>query len=335
MFSFGADKAFHLGSDHSPQDAAHHDIVALQSPACGYRNLTTWSVDNLMDDLTHVPPEKCDYMPPNINYKLFNGYDSTRWTSMHWEIPLVAIVLYLAMLATLKPWMANRAPIRLQPIVLTWNFGLSIFSFLGMIYCVPHLLFGEDAGLINRGFRASVCTHASSYGMGEVGFFVALFIYSKLAELFDTLWLVLRKSPVILLHWYHHVTVLAYCWHAYSTRIGTGLWFAAMNYTVHTVMYAYYGVTQTGPAGRKAAKKVAMIITTMQLSQMVMGITVTVASVIYHAQGVPCYVNLTNSMLGLAMYSSYFVLFLKLFLDHYVYKKSSASSTKPAASKTA
>ena len=82
-----------------------------------------------MDDLTHVPPEKCDYMPPNINYKLFNGYDSTRWTSMHWEIPLVAIVLYLAMLATLKPWMANRAPIRLQPIVLTWNFGLSIFSF--------------------------------------------------------------------------------------------------------------------------------------------------------------------------------------------------------------
>lgn len=53
---------------------------------------------------------------------------------------------------------------------------------VGMIYCVPHLLFGEDAGLINRGFRASVCTHASSYGMGEVGFFVALFIYSKLVE---------------------------------------------------------------------------------------------------------------------------------------------------------
>ena len=38
----------------------------------------------------------------------------------------------------------------------------------------------------------------------------------------STLWLLLRKSPVILLHWYHHVTVLLYCWHAYSVRIGTG-----------------------------------------------------------------------------------------------------------------
>ena len=59
----------------------------------------------------------------------------------------------------------------------------------------------------------------------------------QLAELLDTLFLLLRKSPVILLHWYHHATVLLYCWHAYSVRIGTGLWFAAMNYSVHALMY--------------------------------------------------------------------------------------------------
>ena len=44
---------------------------------------------------------------------------------------------------------------------------------------------------------------------------------------------------------------------------------------------------------------------------MVVGIIVTVSSVVYHARGEPCYVNLTNSCLGLAMYSSYFVLFLQ------------------------
>ena len=59
---------------------------------------------------------------------------------------------------------------------------------------MAHLLFGEEAGLLSRGFYPSVCSHAASYGFGEVGFFVALFIYSKLAELFDTLWLLLRKS---------------------------------------------------------------------------------------------------------------------------------------------
>ena len=106
--------------------------------------------------------------------------------------------------------------------------------------------------------------------------------------------------------------MLLYCWHAYSVRIGTGLWFASMNYSVHALMYFYFGVTQTGPAGRKLARKFSMLITSLQLMQMVMGIVVTASSVVYHARGEPCYVNLTNSFLGLAMYSSYFVLFLQV-----------------------
>ena len=42
--------------------------------------------------------------------------------------------------------------------------------------------------------------------------------------------------------------MLLYCWHSYSARIGTGLWFAAMNYSVHAIMYAYFGLTQCGPS---------------------------------------------------------------------------------------
>ena len=53
-----------------------------------------------------------------------------------------------------------------------------------------------------------------------------------------------------------------------------------MNYTVHAIMYFYFGLTQCGDGGRKFAKKFAMIITTMQLTQMVIGIVVTVASVV-------------------------------------------------------
>ena len=52
------------------------------------------------------------------------------------------------------------------------------------------------------------------------------------------------------------------------------------------------------------------------------------ASVVYHANGKTCYVSLVNSVLGLVMYSSYFVLFLQLFLNHYIYnaKKTSAKA---------
>jgi len=302
----------------------------LQSAACGYRTFDSWSLSNVWSDLSIVLPEECDYMPTEARWRIFNGFTWTRITSEHWHIPLVATALYLLMIPLVKRIMADRKPLYLQSIVVTWNFALSIFSMAGVAYCVPQLLFGRDVGLFTGGFYPSVCTHASSYGMGESGFFVALFIYSKLAELFDTLWLLLRKSPVILLHWYHHATVLLYCWHAYSVRIGTGLWFAAMNYSVHALMYFYFGVTQTGPKGRKLAKKFSMMITSLQLLQMVVGIYVTISSVLYHAQGKTCYVSLTNSFLGLVMYSSYFVLFLQLFLSHYVFNKKDAKLPAPA-----
>ena len=233
--------------------------------------------------------------------------------------------------------MASISPIRVPNITALWNFGLSAFSIAGAYYTVPHLLLGEEGGLLTRGFYASVCVHGGSYGCGRLGFFVALFIYSKFAELVDTLLLILRKAPVIPLHWYHHATVLLYCWHSYAARIGTGLWYAAMNYSVHAIMYFYFGLTQCGPTAKRYAKRVSMLITLLQLSQMVVGIAVTVSSLVYHARGHVCYVSIANSILGLTMYASYFLLFFMLFQSLYLSKKrakAKADEAKPSSSTT-
>jgi len=97
-----------------------------------------------------------------------------------------------------------------------------------------------------------------------------------------------------------------------------------MNYSVHGIMYAYFGLTQAGDGPKNFAKRFSMLITTLQLTQMVFGIAVTVSSVVYLSRGLPCYVSLFNSLLGLGMYASYFVLFLQLFLSHYVYNTKGA-----------
>ena len=44
------------------------------------------------------------------------------------------------------------------------------------------------------------------------GFWATMFVLSKVPELGDTIFIVLRKQPLIFLHWYHHATVLVYSW---------------------------------------------------------------------------------------------------------------------------
>ena len=44
---------------------------------------------------------------------------------------------------------------------------------------------------------------------------------------------------------YHHITVLLFCWHSYATESSTGLYFVAMNYSVHAIMYVLFVVVWT------------------------------------------------------------------------------------------
>ena len=96
-----------------------------------------------------------------------------------------------------------------------------------------------------------------------------------------------------------------------------------MNYFVHALMYTYYGCMGVERL-RPRVKKRAIFVTLLQLAQMVVGIGVTVRAVLYQIEGEECSVNKTNSILGLAMYSSYFVLFGLFFVDTYVHSSSEA-----------
>merc|ERR1719198_1292096 len=99
-----------------------------------------------------------------------------------------------------------------------------------------------------------------------------------------------------------------------------------MNYAVHSIMYGYFAATQHSKRARALVRPFAIYITLAQLAQMVVGIAVTVRAMVVQANGGECHVNKTNSILGLFMYWSYFMLFLKLFVENYVLK----GAPKPA-----
>ena len=82
----------------------------------------------------------------------------------------------------------------------------------------------------------------------------------------------------------------------------TGLWFCAINYSVHAFMYSYYFLSISGGALRDYARPFAPLITTVQIAQMVVGCVVTVSSgVLKRRRGGKCAVDDRNIRLGFVM----------------------------------
>merc|ERR1740129_604748 len=187
-----------------------------------------------------------------------------------WWLGCFASSVYLVSLWAGTSYMESRPALKLKVPLACWNLFLAVFSMIGMARTVPHLFLL----LHTYGFEYTICRAAvNSYGNGPAGLWICFFIFSKYFELIDTVFLVLRKRPVNFLHWYHHCTVLVYCWHSYVFAMPTGIYFAAMNYTVHAIMYLYYFLAAVLPKPPKWATWV----TTLQLAQMVGGIFVTVS----------------------------------------------------------
>ena len=150
---------------------------------------------------------------------VFDGHDAQRVFADHLEIPALAIVAYLLFVRYGQRWMASRPPFELRTTARVWNVATAAFSICGACVCVPHLA-GQLAA---HGLWYTACADVYELaGYGSVALWAALFTWSKLFELFDTVLLVLRKRRVITLHWFHHSSVIAFAWAAwvYETPCG-------------------------------------------------------------------------------------------------------------------
>ena len=181
-------------------------------------------------------------------------------------------------------------------------------------------------------FEQLVCLHpASSYGPGSCGLATQLFVLSKIPELIDTVFIVLHKKPCIFLHWYHHITVLLFCWHSYITESAYGIFFIAMNYSVHAIMYAYYALQ----AMKKVPKSYpAYNITFIQIAQMFGGTYIVAYAIYYRLYGNKFYEpgecgNFESNLAGGAViYTTYLYLFVEFAFKRFLPGKKKKSEKK-------
>jgi len=205
---------------------------------------------------------------------------------------------------------------------------LATFSIYGAVRTVPHLLFRIET----VSFEDTICEDpCTAFGSGAAGLATQLFILSKIPELLDTVFLILKKKPVTFLHWYHHITVLLYCWNSYLTESSTGLYFVAMNYTVHSIMYTYYCLQTLQMLPRWFP---AYLITLLQIAQMLVGALVVLCSGYFYVFGGnnyppgSCNDHPSNIVSGGVMYASYLYLFIQFAIKRFVRRAAEGAEKK-------
>ena len=195
-------------------------------------------------------------------------------------------------------------PFDLKGILGAWNFALFLFSLVGSIRTLPYTCFL----LSNFNLKDQICINPINFGDGSTGLWLLLFVLSKWIEFGDTIFIILRKRKLIFLHWYHHVTVFFISFYGWIHG-HPGLYFATINYMVHTIMYFYFAYVAFGFTLPRWFKP--HYITVAQITQMVIGTFLTCLQVRYKvAYPDTCWVDWKSLTYVGMIYVTYLYLFV-------------------------
>mmetsp|Transcript_37085 Transcript_37085/g.56983 ORF Transcript_37085/g.56983 Transcript_37085/m.56983 type:complete len:302 (-) Transcript_37085:175-1080(-) len=242
------------------------------------------------------------------------------WMKVHYVLPAIVSITYLALVYGGKSYFATREPWDfVKPVLGYWNLFLSIFSFMCALRCWPHAYHN----FTTYGKESFFCANPEiAFGSGSTGLWCFLFTVSKVFELFDTMFIVVRKKKLLFLHVFHHSVVLLVAWHSYITHEVAGVLAVSLNSTVHTFMYFYYYLNSINVKGVIPPQ----FITIIQLLQFVIGGAV----ILYEAYlffNVPtCHIKWNHVVIALPLIFFFFYLFADFFYQRYV-KRSSHKKT--------
>lgn len=206
-----------------------------------------------MSNSTHIPWIEF-FQRENWYYDLFIKYGDPRTQDsflLTTPEPMVAIVLsYLAFVVIAPRIMENRPPMDLKKFIIVYNFMLVALSgYMCLEFFLTAFLMGYSYFCQPIDWEYS--RDPLNMRMVRVSY---LFFFSKIIELADTVFFILRKknNQVTFLHVYHHATMIINWWMAAKyVPVGQSFFVGMINSWIHTLMYIYYALAAIGPKMQK------------------------------------------------------------------------------------
>ncbi|XP_023229012.1 putative fatty acid elongation protein 4 [Centruroides sculpturatus] len=231
----------------------------------------------------------------------------------YWHYSIYISIIYLMTIKILQHHMNDRPPYNFKRAFTIWNGLLAIYSICTIIRGIP-VLYEAFKQLT---FYEIICDKNLTENTPAILFWTVIFVFSKVWELGDTIFIILNKRNLMFLHCYHHVMTVILTWYAVfreSSYLTTVIY---VNTFVHSLMYSYFTLKCMEI---KIFPIVAMLITVIQITQMVYAFLLT--SWIYWLliNGHPCDTPLDVLKFCFLLFMSYLYLFTDLFHKSYIRK---------------
>jgi len=230
-------------------------------------------------------------------------------SEVQWQSFWVSM-LYMVAIFAIKAVMSQRKAFEIRLGLQLWNLWLAVFSIAGSL--VTSVALWQE---INKYGLVSTYTHARDFFEGFSGLWTFLFCMSKLGELGDTFFIVLRKKPLMFLHWYHHIATLNYGLMSYVDKSAFNTWIVWLNFSVHAVMYSYYFLSA---CSFRAPAWFSRCLTTCQIVQFIITLAILAHVGLRMLIGQHVDTSPTSYWFCLLMEISYVVLFGNFFYNAYI-----------------
>ena len=127
----------------------------------------------------------------NLMYKEFDWYNEVivNVFQKYYLVLVLCVVFYYPLIRVGQYLMKNFSPVNCKWILFVWNLLMSGFSWIGTFY-LGKIIFKQHR---LYDFDTNICAHELYFNSYEA-YFLALFVYSKVFEWIDTVFLIIKKK---------------------------------------------------------------------------------------------------------------------------------------------
>ncbi|TPX31393.1 very-long-chain 3-oxoacyl-CoA synthase [Synchytrium microbalum] len=250
-------------------------------------------------------------------YDTFQWHVGTTPFSDLWFI-VVTWGIYFATIITLKLYMKDRQAFKLSTATALHNAILCLASLFMFVLTALDIY----KRTMTLGVSEIFFTTRPETFKGRLVWIMYIYYLSKYQELLDTVILVLKKKPVIFLHWYHHAVIIFMVWTWLEYKIIYSALGMLANTLVHVFMYYYYSVSSMG---REVWFK--KYLTSGQIIQFIMSFVLSIPYVYYHwtlGQNT----SWKPFLFSMSVNGSFLFLFIRFYQKSYSGSKKSSKSNK-------